>query len=130
MAYRSGSRAEELETFSLRPDHKNRFRPNEVKPVIRAVLQRKLDDITVYNDQSITPLIKEVSELVRNEIKERLDYKNYKILVHCVMGEQKGEGVRIGCKCFWDSDTDNCAEEVYNTKVLFCVCTVYGVYHY
>ena len=118
------------QTFSLRPDHKHRFRPAEVKPLIRQVMQKKLEDVPVYNEQFITPLAKDLTEAVRTEIRSHLDLRNYKILVHCVMGEQKGEGVRVGCKCFWDSDTDNVAEEVYNNKVLFCVCTVYGVYHY
>ena len=59
-----------------------------------------------------------------------MDFRGYKILVHCVVGEQRGEGVRMGCKCFWDSDTDNYAEEMYITKQLFGVVTVYGLYQY
>ena len=30
-----------------------------------------------------------------------------------VIGEQRGEGVRMGCRCFWDSDTDGYAEDTY-----------------
>ena len=30
-----------------------------------------------------------------------------------VVGEQRGQGVRMGHRCFWDADTDNYAEEAY-----------------
>ena len=30
-----------------------------------------------------------------------------------VIGEQRGEGVRMGCRCFWDPDTDAYAEDTY-----------------
>lgn len=37
----------------------------------------------------------------------------YKYVVQVVIGEQRGEGVRMGSRCFWDSDTDNVASETY-----------------
>ena len=30
----------------------------------------------------------------------------------------------------WDADTDNYAQEVYMNKSLFCIATVFGIYHY
>ena len=30
----------------------------------------------------------------------------YKYIVHVVLGSQKGQGVQIGCRNFWDSETD------------------------
>ena len=36
-----------------------------------------------------------------------------------VIGEQRGEGVRMGCRCFWDPDTDAYAEDTYrNVRAL------------
>ena len=79
-----------------------------------------------------------------------LGYDRYKFVVQCVIGEQRGEGVkyvkfldltqqkihpikshcfecivcngslfmdnylfRMGCRCFWDSDTDNYAQDIF-----------------
>jgi hypothetical protein len=37
----------------------------------------------------------------------------YKFMVQVVMGEQKGEGIRIGSRFFWDADTDKFASETF-----------------
>eukprot|EP00965_Chrysotila_dentata_P130591 4317224-Pleurochrysis_carterae.AAC.4 len=47
-----------------------------------------------------------------------------------VIGEQRGEGVRMGARCFWDTDTDSYAEETYRNDSLFCVAAAFGVYLY
>ena len=42
-----------------------------------------------------------------------LGIARYKYLVQVIMGEQKGEGVRVGTRFFWDSDTDKFASETF-----------------
>ncbi len=54
----------------------------------------------------------------------------YKLLVQVVIGQQKGEGVRMGTRCFWDSESDNYASDTFSNDSLFCVATAYGVYMY
>jgi len=54
----------------------------------------------------------------------------YKLLVQVVIGQQKGEGVRMGTRCFWDAESDNYASDTYSNDSLFCVATAYGVYMY
>ena len=115
-------------TFSLRPEHKRKFRPQQVKSAVRQILVAKLEG-QEYNGDNMQTVIKEIADAVRDKVRD-MDFRGYKILVHCVVGEQRGEGVRMGCKCFWDSDTDNYAEETYITKQLFGVVTVYGLYQY
>ena len=44
------------------------------------------------------------------------------------MGEQRGEGVRMGCRTFWDTDTDSYASETFVNDHIFCVATAYAVY--
>ena len=58
------------------------------------------------------------------------DYYRYKIVVEVVIGEQRGEGVRMGSRCLWDSDTDNYASCVYMNDSLFCCAAVFGLYYY
>jgi hypothetical protein len=43
-----------------------------------------------------------------------LDVPRYKYIVQVVMGEQKGEGIQIGSRFFWDSDTDKFATESFS----------------
>ena len=54
----------------------------------------------------------------------------YSFLVQVVIGEQKGQGVKAACRCFWDSDADNYAEVSYLTPTLFCLAIAFGVYNY
>lgn len=42
-----------------------------------------------------------------------MNLARYKYVVQVVIGEQRGEGVRMGCRCFWDSETDNIASETF-----------------
>lgn len=49
-------------------------------------------------------------------------------MVQVVIGEQRGEGVRMGCRTFWDRDTDTLASETYVDDNIFCAVTAYAVY--
>ena len=54
----------------------------------------------------------------------------YKIVVEVVIGEQRGEGVRMGTRCLWDSDTDSYASDVFMNDSLFCCAAAFGIYYY
>ncbi len=54
----------------------------------------------------------------------------YKIMVHVTVGENKGEGVRVGTRCLWDPACDNMASHTVVNDTLFAVCTAYGAYLY
>eukprot|EP00669_Euglena_mutabilis_P012961 TRINITY_DN7689_c0_g1_i1.p1 TRINITY_DN7689_c0_g1~~TRINITY_DN7689_c0_g1_i1.p1 ORF type:complete len:120 (+),score=32.13 TRINITY_DN7689_c0_g1_i1:65-424(+) len=116
------------ETFSLRPNHKKKFRSTVVKELMGAVLSERLDGRDYQPDDAST-LTKEIADTIRDRLKE-LGWDRYKYIVYVVIGEQRGEGLKMGCRCFWDSDSDNYAEESYSSKQLFCVATVFGIYHY
>jgi hypothetical protein len=59
-----------------------------------------------------------------------LDYDRYKFIVNVAIGEIRGEGVKVGARCFWDADTDNMAQETFMNDTLFCVAVAFGVYYY
>ncbi|CAN0039697.1 unnamed protein product, partial [Scytosiphon promiscuus] len=63
-----------------------------------------------------------------NDFDLDMNLARYKYVVQVVIGEQRGEGVRMGSRCFWDSDTDNVASETYINDSIFCVATAYAVY--
>eukprot|EP00906_Rhabdomonas_costata_P036393 RCo051069 len=116
------------ENFSLRPNHKKKFRAPVVKEIMKKVLQQKLDG-QEYHPDNVTNYTKEIADTICARLKE-VGWDRYKYIVQVVIGEQRGEGLKMGCRCFWDSDTDSYAEEMYTSKQLFCVATVYGIYHY
>jgi hypothetical protein len=85
-----------------------------------------------FKNQTYTELSKltfEIADSIKYKLKE-LGLPRYKYMVNVVIGQQKGQGVRVGTRCFWDSDTDNCASEYFVNDTLFCLATVYGVYLY
>ena len=60
-----------------------------------------------YNHEQATQLNKEISDTIRDELKDdKLIFKRYKIMVHCIIGEKKGQGIKIGCKCMCDTTCD------------------------
>jgi tctex1 domain-containing protein 2 len=72
---------------------------------------------------------KEIADDIKHELKGK-NWPRYKYVVHVVIGEQKGEGIKVACRCFWDSNTDAFAKETYESKSIFAVASVYGVYYY
>eukprot|EP00754_Rhynchopus_humris_P026047 Rhum_TRINITY_DN14987_c1_g2::Rhum_TRINITY_DN14987_c1_g2_i1::g.131674::m.131674 len=116
------------ESFSLRPNYKKKFRASQVREVIRKVLVEKLEG-GEYNADSVSSLTKEVADLIRDRLKQQ-DYDRYKLIVNVFICEQKGDGVKMGCRCFWDQDTDSYAQDIYMNKGLFAIATVFGIYHY
>ena len=75
------------------------------------------------------------SILVTINIRDRLKTSNmkfdrYKFIVQCIIGENKGQGVKYGCRCLWDSDTDGMAEYVYLNESLFCAVSAFGFFYY
>uniref|UniRef100_A0A7S0SLD6 Tctex1 domain-containing protein 2 n=1 Tax=Mantoniella antarctica TaxID=81844 RepID=A0A7S0SLD6_9CHLO len=104
------------------------FRPSKVKEIIGQVLKDKLEGV-VYHADNTSLWCREISDEIKHKLKT-MGLERYKFVVQVVIGEQKGEGVRMGCRCFWDPKTDNYAEEVFNNESIFAVAAAFGVYLY
>ncbi|BFZ00552.1 hypothetical protein BsWGS_03591 [Bradybaena similaris] len=115
-------------TYIIRPNFSQKFRPAAVKEVIHLVLAEKLHGRS-YNSEDTTTWTKEIADTVKARLKE-MGYDRYKFVVQAVIGEQKGEGVKMACRCFWDSDTDNYAQDIFINESLFCVTAAFGVFKY
>ncbi|KAL7686130.1 putative Tctex-1-like superfamily protein [Plasmopara halstedii] len=100
----------------------------KMKLVISQVLTEKLDNVTYQSDRAAV-LTKEIADTVKLRLKE-CNFPRFKYVVQVVIGEQRGEGVRMGCRCFWDAETDCYASETFSNDSLFCVTTAYSVYLY
>ena len=98
----------------------------KMKECIGEVLTEMLKDHTYKQDEA-PELTKQIADCVKNRLK-LLELPRYKYMVQVVVGEQRGEGVRMGCRTFWDRDTDAYASETFTNDSIFCVATAYAVY--
>jgi len=115
-------------SYVIRPNFSQKFRPVNVKEMIHTVLGEMLTGKT-YSSEDTNTWTKEISETIRDRLKD-MGHDRYKFIVQVVIGEQRGEGVKMGCRCFWDSDTDNYAQDIFMNDSLFCVAAAYGVFKY
>lgn len=114
--------------YQVEPPYARKFKEADAKGIIQAVLKAKLSGVT-YHPDNTSVWAKEIADDIKQELKER-DWPRYKYVVHVVIGEQKGEGVKVACRCFWDSNTDAYAKDNFESKTLFAVASVYGIYLY
>ncbi|VUZ44273.1 unnamed protein product [Hymenolepis diminuta] len=113
----------------IKPDLSNKFRPSEVRELMREIMKQSLDNVKYDYDQ-MPELSKMLSKKIRDKLVKRQNYKRYSFLVQVIIGEQKGQGVKAASRCFWDNDTDSYAEAYHLTPSLFCVAIAFGVYNY
>ncbi|XP_049630442.1 dynein light chain Tctex-type protein 2B [Suncus etruscus] len=115
-------------TYILRPIFQQRFRPSVVKVCIHTVLKEELTNAE-YSPEEMPHLTKHLSESIKNKLKE-MGFDRYKMVVQVVIGEQRGEGVFMAARCFWDADTDNYIHDVFMNDSLFCVAAAFGCFYY
>ena len=56
--------------------------------------------------------------------------QRYKYLIQVIVGQKKGQGVRMGSRQFWDKDTDNLATVTVIKENFFITVTAFAVYLY
>ncbi|ORX88842.1 Tctex-1, partial [Basidiobolus meristosporus CBS 931.73] len=105
-----------------------RFRPAVVSKVIHQVLVEHLQNQT-YDPEKASKVTADITETIKNKLKE-LELSRYKYIVNVTLGENRGEAARVGCRCMWDADTDNVAQDIFTNDSLFCVAVAFGVYYY
>ncbi|XP_072264370.1 dynein light chain Tctex-type protein 2B [Pyxicephalus adspersus] len=115
-------------SYIIRPNFQHKFRSVTVKECIRSVLKEELKN-KQYIPEEVPQLTRFLSETIKNKLKE-MGFDRYKMVVQVVIGEQRGEGVKMAARCFWDADTDNYAEEVFMNEYLFCVAAAFGCFYY
>ncbi|KNE57395.1 hypothetical protein AMAG_03116 [Allomyces macrogynus ATCC 38327] len=129
-AYGGGSStaAANDDTSLIRPNFKQKFRPTVVQMLIHQVLVNKLAG-RVYDSEECSAWTREIADDIRARLKE-LNLDRYKFVVQVVIGEMRGEGVKMNCRCFWDPDADNLAQDLFTNDSMFCVAAAFGVFYY
>lgn len=88
-----------------------RFRPYLVNKLIHQILQERLQGAT-YHPDTCSQWGREISDEIKIKLKE-LNLPRYKYVVNVIIGEKRGEGVRIGARSFYDADTDSMAQSTF-----------------
>ncbi|KAM4895123.1 dynein light chain Tctex-type protein 2B isoform 5-T10 [Sylvia borin] len=95
------------------------------------VEDRHWDLYLILNVLVLIWLLEHCHGLIRSGLCPREEgYDRYKMVVQVVIGEQRGEGVNMAARCFWDADTDSCAHDVFMNDSLFCVVAAFGCFYY
>merc|ERR1719489_489907 len=82
----------------------------------------------VYEQDNCPRFTKSISEIIKTKAKDLIDPR-YKVICVTHIGQQSGQGIRIGSRCLWNTKHDNCASVVYKNSSLFAISSVYGVYY-
>uniref|UniRef100_A0AAY5F6L2 Tctex1 domain containing 2 n=1 Tax=Electrophorus electricus TaxID=8005 RepID=A0AAY5F6L2_ELEEL len=104
------------------------FRVGVVEKCIREIQREQLSGVQ-YVSEEIPSLSLSLANSIKNRLKE-LGFNRYKLVVQVVIGEQRGEGMKMAARCFWDADTDSYAKDIYVNDSLFCVAAAFGIYYY
>ncbi|XP_036378611.1 tctex1 domain-containing protein 2 [Megalops cyprinoides] len=115
-------------TYTIRPNYQHKFKAGVVKECIREVLREELSG-KQYNPEEVTTMSRSLADSIKERIKE-VGFDRYKLVVQVVIGEQRGEGVKMAARCFWDADTDSYAQDIFMNDSLFCVAAAFGCFYY
>ncbi|XP_015250248.1 PREDICTED: tctex1 domain-containing protein 2 [Cyprinodon variegatus] len=116
------------DSYLIRPNHQHKFKPTIVKEYIHEILRERLSGV-LYDPESVPELTRSLAETVKDKVKNA-GFDKYKLVVQVIIGEQRGQGVKMTSKCLWDADTDNYAADVFMNESLFCLVAVFGSYYY
>ncbi|CAH8539797.1 unnamed protein product [Schistosoma turkestanicum] len=120
---------ENLNSYVTKPRFDQKFRPWAVKSIISRLLREQLEG-EVYSPENTHEKCISLADEIKLTLKKSLSLQRYKYLVQVIIGEQKGQGVKVARRCYWDSDTDHYAEASFVNDSLFCVAFALGVYCY
>jgi hypothetical protein len=86
-----------------------RFYPSKVKTEIKKLVDEELANFA-FDQNAATRKANDLAISIRKLLKQGTGdarMKRYKLLIQVVIGELKGQGIRIMSQCLWDEKLDN-----------------------
>jgi hypothetical protein len=119
-------------TFKLGPEENKKFFAYKLQPTVLELLTEKMDNCekanqSGYNAKACATLTCDLADSIRREAKN-LSVPRYKIVVHVVTGENQEQDVRVGSRCLWNLEYDNCISVSYKTKHIWASAVIYVLY--
>jgi hypothetical protein len=100
-----------------------------VKDMMDVIIKERLTGVQ-YEADTCSMLARDISDEIKFKLKTLGFEERYKFVVQVVIGEEKGEGVRMGCRCLWDPKTDNHAATQFHNETVFCAAAAFGIWLY
>jgi len=119
-------------TYKLSPDENKRYYAYKMYPNILELITEKIqlcekENSNIYNGKAFELLTRDLADSVRREAKN-MSVPRYKIVVHLVLGGNTGQDVRVGSRCLWNTEFDNCVSVSYKSKLVWCSAVIYVLY--
>ncbi|MCQ2820983.1 MAG: dynein light chain Tctex-type family protein [archaeon] len=132
MSTKKGKQVEQPRNYEIRPGMNEKFSKEKIYKEVKNILDSKMLQMEEkYNHDIALTLSREISDDVRSKLKdESINLKRYKIFVHTIIGEKRGQGIKLGCKCMWDATSDAVVACNWENESTYAFCVVYGVYFY
>lgn len=126
------TKTEQVRNYEIRPPISEKLSKEKIYKEVKEILDQKMSQMDEkYNHDKALQLSREVSDTVRDKLRDdSMNLKRYKIMVHTIIGEKKGQGIKIGCKCMWDSTSDAGVSANWENGTTYAFCVVYCVYFY
>lgn len=118
--------------YEIRPKLIVKFTKDKVYDILKNTLDQKMEQMKEkYNHDVAMQLNKEICDEIKDQLKDdKLNFKRYKILVHCIIGEKKGQAIKIGSRCMWDTTCDAMVSASWESEYTYAFVVAYGVYFY
>jgi hypothetical protein len=110
------------------PDFDKKFKVLQAQEIIKTTLTESLSKSS-YVPEAASQTAREIVESIKAKLKEVLP-PQYKLIVQVLLGEQRGQGIAMAFRGFWDTDSDNFARETYTNDAIFAVGIAYAMYSY
>ena len=110
------------------PAFENKFKVLQAQAIIKETLAENLSK-QPYVPEAASQTTREIVESIKAKLKEILP-PQYKLVVQVLLGEQRGQGIAMGFRGFWDNDSDNFARETFTSDAVFAVGIAYAMYSY
>ena len=118
--------------YELRPKFNAKFTKEKVYGIIKSILDEKMEYFQgEYDHEKAIELNKQIVSDVKEQLNNgKLNINRYKIIVHCLIGQKQGQGIKMGSKCIWDSSSDSAITASWENDQTYAYCTAYGIYYY
>ncbi|EGR32099.1 hypothetical protein IMG5_097130 [Ichthyophthirius multifiliis] len=101
---------------------------NEAKLMIMEPKEDERLSKEVYDTENAMPLTEKLVAELRERIKRELRMPRYKLGIQIILGEIKGQGLRIASKCLWDVQNDNYTSYTFTNEKIYCTGICFGCY--
>ena len=129
---KADSNSHDVKNYELRPKFNAKFTKEKVYGIIKAILDEKMEYFQgEYDHEKAVELNKQIVSDVKDQlINGKLNINRYKIIVHCIITQKQGQGIKMGSKCIWDSSSDSAISASWENDQTYAHVTAYGIFYY